>query len=132
MTLSSKNNAFKRLISNKNLIIFFVILALVSVALIFLSGVVRTENKIAVIQKDGVTLYEIPLDEVAESYTVSVGGNVLLVENGRISMLSADCPDKLCVRQGAITNSTRTIVCLPNKVTVFIKSGEKSADAVIG
>ncbi|MFR5116202.1 MAG: NusG domain II-containing protein [Eubacterium sp.] len=32
-------------------------------------------------------------------------------------MISADCPDKLCVNQHAISSNGETIVCLPNKVS---------------
>ena len=35
-------------------------------------------------------------------------------------MISADCPDHLCVKQGKISADGEMIVCLPNKVTVQI------------
>lgn len=65
--------------------------------------------------------YEYPIEK--DGHT-----NILLVEEGRISMKSADCPDKLCVKQGRISDSSRDIVCLPNKVTVkVIKKSETDA-----
>ena len=38
-------------------------------------------------------------------------------------MISADCPDKLCVHQHAISANGETIVCLPNKVVAEVKDG---------
>ena len=52
--------------------------------------------------------------------------NTLVIENGKADMISADCPDKLCVKQHAISSNGETIVCLPNKVVVEIEDGESS------
>ena len=46
------------------------------------------------------------------------GTNVAVVKNGQIYMKSATCPDKLCIHQGAISDSSKKIVCLPNKVII--------------
>ena len=41
-------------------------------------------------------------------------------------MIEADCPDQLCVHQKAISKDRETIVCLPNKVVVEVKSKTES------
>lgn len=46
------------------------------------------------------------------------GTNIVVVENGQIYMKYADCPDKLCIKQGKISDSSKKIVCLPNKVII--------------
>lgn len=51
--------------------------------------------------------------------------NVICVENGEVFMKEANCRDGLCIRQGKIKNAAKTIVCLPNKVTVRLV-GESS------
>ena len=56
--------------------------------------------------------------------------NVAIVENGEIYMESATCPDKLCVHQGKISDSSKKIVCLPNKVIIEALR-ESSIDAVV-
>jgi hypothetical protein len=33
----------------------------------------------------------------------------------------ADCPDKLCIRQGIVSRSGERIVCLPNRVSITIE-----------
>ena len=49
--------------------------------------------------------------------------NVCEIKNGKAHMLSAECPDHLCMKQKAIDEKGGTIVCLPNKVVI---EGEKS------
>lgn len=61
-----------------------------------------------------------------EYLTVSDGAggeNVVLIERGRISVSAANCPDQICVRQGAITEPGVPIICLPHRVIVQIVPG---------
>lgn len=46
--------------------------------------------------------------------------NHLIIEDGKAFLTEASCPDKLCVRQGAISETSQSIVCLPNRVIVTI------------
>lgn len=52
--------------------------------------------------------------------------NVLVIKDGMANMREADCPDKLCVHQRAISKTKETIVCLPNKVVVEVLGSEES------
>ena len=45
-------------------------------------------------------------------------------------MEDADCPDKLCIKQGKIDSNGQKIVCLPNKTVVEIRSEKESEDDV--
>lgn len=59
--------------------------------------------------------------------------NVIVIEDGSAFMKDADCPDKLCMRQGAISRDGQTIVCLPHKLVVEVTGGEKEAyDSISG
>ena len=51
--------------------------------------------------------------------------NTVVIENGSAHMKDADCPDKLCMRQGSISRDGQTIVCLPHKLVVEVTGGEK-------
>ena len=61
--------------------------------------------------------------------------NVCEIKDGKVTMVSAQCPDQLCRKQGSVCRPGETIVCLPNKVVLEIKgSGEqetKSLDATV-
>lgn len=50
--------------------------------------------------------------------------NTLQIAGGKANMAGADCPDKLCVHQKAISRQGETIVCLPNKIVVEIQGGQ--------
>lgn len=89
----------------------------------------------ALILSEGEVLEKIDLSEVIDpyEYPIEINGhtNVLLIEKGRVSMKSADCPDKLCVRQGTVSNPSTPIVCLPNKITVEVHA-DRDDDNVDG
>ena len=48
------------------------------------------------------------------------GHNHLTIRDGEIWCSQADCPDKLCVKQGKKSLDGDTIVCLPNQMAVTI------------
>lgn len=50
------------------------------------------------------------------------GKNKIVIENGQVSMEEADCPDRYCVAHHAISKTGETIVCLPHKLVVEIKT----------
>lgn len=80
---------------------------------------------------DGKEYAQIDLSAVRESYTIPLPGNTILVEPGKISMQSADCPDQICVHQGKIHGAGQ-ITCLPNRVQIVIRPGANEPDAKVG
>lgn len=98
-----------------------------------------TENSaVAVIKQENNIIQTIDLYEVSEPYEFEVadengGHNKISVEQGRIAVIDADCPDKVCVNQGYIDNGAVPIVCLPHRLSITITSGNKEEpDAVSG
>ena len=58
--------------------------------------------------------------------------HILKISDGKAKMLTADCPDQLCVHQQAISKESQTIVCLPNKVVAEVTGNtKKDYDAVV-
>lgn len=51
------------------------------------------------------------------------GSNTILISGG-VKMVAADCKDKVCIHQGGISKNNETIVCLPNRVVIEIKSSD--------
>ena len=77
--------------------------------------------------QNGELLQSISLDSVEEPYTFTVTGdndcrNEIEVRPGSIGIISADCPDKLCVHQGFIHSSLLPITCLPNHLVIQIRT----------
>ncbi len=48
------------------------------------------------------------------------GRNILVIEDGTARIEDADCPDKLCVRQGRISLKGQSVICLPHKTVIEI------------
>ena len=97
----------------------------------------RTDHPVATITLDGEVLDEIDLTQVQEPYSFTVTGkdgltNTILVEPGRIRVEKADCPDQICVHQGYISDGSRPIVCLPNRLIIQIQGGGDALDAAAG
>ena len=72
--------------------------------------------------------------EVAATYDLSKdrevdlngGSNHMKIEDGKVEMISADCPDKLCVHQKAISKNNESIICLPNRVVLQITNQDEA------
>lgn len=52
--------------------------------------------------------------------------NVIQIEDGKVKMIEADCPDQICVKHHPIQYNGETIVCLPHHLVVEIKSDRTS------
>lgn len=87
----------------------------------------------AEIYRDGNLIRRIDLGSVTSPFTLDVGeGNTLEVEQGRVRMLRANCPDQICVHQSWSSSAAKPIVCLPNRVTVILTGGGSGPDGVLG
>lgn len=58
------------------------------------------------------------------------GSNTLVIEGGKAWITEADCPDGLCLGMGKISSAGQSIVCLPHKLVVEVKS-EGSAEPAL-
>ena len=77
--------------------------------------------------------YSLAQDQDVEIVIGETVTNVLRIQNQKADMITANCPDKLCVHQKAISRQKETIVCLPNKVVVEVIGGDASdVDTVVG
>ena len=99
-------------------------LILVAVLIVFsLTPLVVTSQakKIAVVKVDGSVVREINLS-ADETFTVAANGgfNVVEVRGGKISVVAADCPEKICVRRGSISHGGEVIACVPHKLLIEI------------
>ena len=85
-----------------------------------------------VVRVKGVEIARYSLSEDG-TYPLNGGTSILVIENGEAYLSDADCPDRLCVRQGSVKYTGECITCLPNKLTVTVFGAEDSGiDAVVG
>lgn len=105
------------------------ILCIISLCFILLPPQ-KEGSYIADIYQDGELITSIPLAEVRETYRFTVTGpdgcqNRIEVRPGSIGIISADCPDKLCVHQGFISDSRLPVTCLPNRLVIQLRAAEQ-------
>lgn len=111
-----------------NFIVLISILAIVIISyswIFYQQSLSKGESCIAKVSQYGKVLYEIPLDEVTNTYEIDIvekndTHNVLEVSPGSIRMHRSDCPDQICVKRGAISKPGTPIVCLPNGIVIEI------------
>lgn len=112
-------------------ILLFVLLAaacLLCSYFIFFSG---TSGTTATVRSDGKTLMTLDLSKDGDYRIESdYGKNILRVADGKVSVVSADCPSQDCV-QHAPANSGAPIVCLPNRLVITFSNAQEY-DAIIG
>ncbi len=86
----------------------------------------RNTHLIAVITHNDTVIKRIDLDNVEQTYTITVEGdfhNHIRVEKGRIRFEESDCPHKICVLTDWLTKYGDIAVCLPNKTIIEISDG---------
>ncbi len=108
---------------------------------IFLIGVIGSAlvlfaphgTKVNIVQ-DGAVLYTFDLS-VTEDQTLEIEyngrTNIVQIENGKIRVVEADCPDKTCIRMGWLETGSLPIVCLPNHLSIEFADEREDLDAVI-
>jgi len=107
----------------------FILIGIILIAAILAFAIIPNENAdIAKITVNGKLYSTVPLgtDKRIEINDT----NVAVIKDGEIYMESATCPDKLCVHQGKISDSSKKIICLPNKVIIEALK-ESSLDTVV-
>lgn len=80
------------------------------------------EDLTAVIISDGETVTEITLTEQTDE-TIEINSTVIIAEGKSIYFKESDCPDNTCVRTGKLDSAGESAACIPNRVSVYIKSG---------
>ena len=107
------------------------VLCVVRIYVVSHSSVENGQALYADLYQNGELLQTIRLDTVTAEYTFEVSGNAgatntVCVRPGSIAIVSASCPDQICVHHSRISRNKETIVCLPDKVVITIENGEDS------
>lgn len=116
----------KRRLADVLVIVFFLVVSL----LLFLLIGKRKEGSEVRVMVEGKEIGVYSLSRDGE-FSLNGGTNTLIIKDGKAYMADADCPDKLCVRQGKIHRNGETITCLPNKLTITVIDEEGEVDLVL-
>ncbi|MCC8142127.1 MAG: NusG domain II-containing protein [Lachnospiraceae bacterium] len=78
----------------------------------------------------GETLGEYDLSTDREIPIESGGSvtNTLIISEGKADMISADCPDQICVNAQPVSKKNESIVCLPNQIVVEVISSDEEPE----
>lgn len=110
--------------SHRNdLLLVTVLLLLGGVLALFLRLTRQTGGTVSV-QVDGKLVMELPLNE-DRSLVLGEGEhtNTLVIADGKAQVIGASCPDRICVRQGAVQYDGESIVCLPHRLVITVRGG---------
>lgn len=86
---------------------------------------------------DGQT-HELPLDkDTTLEVTTSLGSNTVVVEDGAVHVVAADCPNGTCLHEQPASEPGRQIICLPHKLWIEVvpegaEGGEMDVSLVEG
>lgn len=90
----------------------------------------------AEITRDGQVYKTVPLSGHSgeDRFTVQTedgGYNIVVIQEDRIGIAEADCPDKICIHEGFISRPGESVICLPHKVMVEVKAeGDAEPDII--
>lgn len=116
---------------NKSDIKLVVILAVIVTLVFVIINITKEEGSMAEVYYEDELVLTIDLNVDGE-YTVDgeLGDVVLEVKDRKIRVKSENSPKNICSKEGFIGDSSRTLICLPNKIIVKIV-GESEIDGVV-
>ncbi len=101
--------------------ILFLFLLIVTGASFLAKNISATEGSVLLVELEGAAIYK---GSMSENRTVTVKGRFgevrIRVEEGRVAVTDAHCPNKVCVRTGWRSLAGESIICVPNRVLVKI------------
>lgn len=122
-----KINTEKETFVKKGDIVLILVLVFVAALLALFFSLQGKQGKetgeMVLVTIDGAVYGEYSLYEDTEMTLQSEWGeNRFEIKGGIVKMLAADCPDKYCVKHGAMKTEKDPIVCLPHRVVIEIVS----------
>ena len=110
-------------------IIFIIVLGTYGASLFLLE---QPSSSYAVVHASDGSEKKLPLDkDTTITVSADLGSNTIVVSNGAVSVIDADCPNHDCIQQGAISSTNQQIVCLPHKLWIEVVA-EGTADGARG
>lgn len=120
---------------NKSDLKLILIIFIITIVLILIMIITKEKgNKKAVVYYEDNIVLTIDLNKKLEQiYTVKgFNGDVKIVtKNGKVKVEEEISPKHICSKQGFISESYETIVCLPNKIIIKIQSND-DYDTIVG
>ena len=114
-------NETRKLITKRDSFILAVLLVLAVASVLFFKLGLK-DGKTAVISVDGREYMRVALDSQDRDITLNNGVSIIL-RDGKIGFSESDCPDKVCIRTGMLSDIGEVAACVPNKTVIEIVGG---------
>lgn len=122
------------MIKKLDIIIIAILLLLSFVPSVFISSKNNSNfsDIYAEIQVAGKVIDKISFSNINEEKEIPIhtkyGDNIIRISKDGVYMYKADCPDKVCLKDGTITKFGQSLVCLPHKLIIEIKGVRENND----
>ena len=116
---------------NKSDIKLVVILFVAITGIFIYINVTKEKGSMAEVYYEDKKILTIDLS-IDDEYTVDgeLGDVVIEVKDNKVRVKSENSPRNICSKEGFIGDSSRTLICLPNKIIIKI-IGESEIDGVV-
>jgi hypothetical protein len=112
-------------------IILFICLILIGGALSYLAFSGSSTGDLVVVKVNGEIYgkYSLTKDRII---TVNRDGhtNKITIKGGKVQVSKSNCKNQVCVKQGSISSTHQSIVCIPNRVVVSIEGKDGEYDVI--
>lgn len=127
----------RKLLLGDGLLVGFILLVCIALAIVpHLSK--KAASASVKVSVDGKSYAVYPL-EVDTAVEIGQTGVRFVIEDGKAWIAASDCPDKLCMRAGSLSEADtgKSLICLPNRVAVTLLSGnndleQSEVDGIVG
>lgn len=101
------------------------IIIILIIAVLIISLFLLNHNQTGHIVRITINQKKYGIYDLNENQTININNeNILIIENNEIYMDKATCPDKTCIKQGHISQTGESIICLPHQLIAEVVNGE--------
>ncbi|MDZ7672018.1 MAG: NusG domain II-containing protein [Halanaerobiales bacterium] len=124
---------------DKILIVLVIAFSLVMILYPFISAYLDNDEEkdtFVYIKDSSKEVRRIPLSESYQDKPIileadgPLGISIIEIHQGRVRVKEAPCPAKICKKTGWISKPGPSIICVPNKISVWIETEDSDIDAI--
>lgn len=102
-------------------LVLLLVLTACTVGSFFMRDVLASQGFTVIVELRNVAVYKGNLSEERQVTVRGAYGDVRIhIHNGRVAVVHAACPNKVCVRTGWRNLTGESIICVPNRLVIRI------------
>jgi hypothetical protein len=114
-------------------VVLVALVLILSVGSFFSLPTVLGRGSTVFVEMKGMMMYKGDLAENRKVTVRGAHGDVRIqIKDGKVGVLFAECPNKICVRTGWRSRSGESIICVPNAVLIRIEGESNVVRGVTG